>query len=1047
MGSLESGPPLKRDQHHQFLVRSSSASGASRLHRLRSRCTRVLLFKKIDYLQWICTVGVFFFFVVVFQMLLPGSLVEKSENFSRGSEVGSGDLELLKELGGLDFGEDVKFEPSKLLHKFKHENGADNGTDGSSRTSSFAYRKPKLGLVFANMLADPYQVMMLNVALALKEIGYEIEVLTLEDGSLHDVWRDAGLPVSTIETDERMKISIDWLNYDALLLNSLEVVGLLSCFSSNDTCCSLMQEPFKSVPVIWTIQEHALAAQLRQYKSGGQNMLVDNWRKVFSRANVVVFPNYVLPMAYSTCDTGNYFVIPGSTTEVWEADNFLASHKDSYRTKMGYGSEDFIIAIVGSQLLYKGLWLEQALVLQALLPIIPHLENDGNSNSHFRIIVIAGGSNSNYSMAVEAIAQNLKYPNGMVKHFAPDEDTESILSIADIVIYASFREEESFPSTLLKAMRFGKPIIAPDLSIIKKNIDDRVNGYLYPKQNVEVLTQIMAQAVANGKLSLLARNAASIGKQTARNVMVSESVEGYALLLENILRFSSEAANPQSVTKIPLKLKSEWQWHLFEAIDTEHTQNRTWRTYMSLNKLEKQWNHTEKESSVAMSDTFVYSIWEEEKYIQMANRMKRREDDELKGRTDQSRGTWEEVYKSAKRADRSKNDLHERDEGELERTGQPLCIYEPYYGEGTWPFLQHTSLYRGLGLSTKGRRPGYDDIDAPSRLPLLNNPYYRDVLYEFGGFFAIANRIDRIHKNAWIGFQSWRVTARKGSLSKMAETALLDAIEARRYGDTLFFWVPMDMDPRNPQKQDFWSFCDAINAGNCKFAFSEAMKKMYGIKQNISTLPSMPADGGTWSVMHSWVLPTRSFLEFVMFSRMFVDALDSEYYDVHHQSGYCHLSLGKDKHCYSRMLELLINVWAYHSARRMVYVDPKNGLMEEQHKLKSRKGHMWVKWFHYSTLKSLDEELAEVFDSDRPKKRWVWPSTGEVFWQGILEKERNQRNKEKEKRRQQSRDKISRIRKRSRQKVIGKYVKPPPEPEEDTQNLNATQAAAVQHLL
>lgn len=27
------------------------------------------------------------------------------------------------------------------------------------------------------MLADPYQVMMLNVALALKEIGYEIEVI------------------------------------------------------------------------------------------------------------------------------------------------------------------------------------------------------------------------------------------------------------------------------------------------------------------------------------------------------------------------------------------------------------------------------------------------------------------------------------------------------------------------------------------------------------------------------------------------------------------------------------------------------------------------------------------------------------------------------------------------------------------------------------------------------------------------------------------------------------------------------------------------------
>ena len=54
-----------------------------------------------------------------------------------------------------------------------------------------------------------------------------------------------------------------------------------------------------------------------------------------------------------------------------------------------------------------------------------------------------------------------------------------------------------------------------------------------------------------------------------------------------------------------------------------------------------------------------------------------------------------------------------------------------------------------------------DDVDGPSRLQLLNNPYYRDTLGEYGAFFAIANRIDRLHRNAWIGFQSWRATARK----------------------------------------------------------------------------------------------------------------------------------------------------------------------------------------------------------------------------------------------------------------------------------------------
>lgn len=139
-----------------------------------------------------------------------------------------------------------------------------------------------------------------------------------------------------------------------------------------------------------------------------------------------------------------------------------------------------------------------------------------------------------------------------------------------------------------------------------------------------------------------------------------------------------------------------------------------------------------------------------------------------------------------------------------------------------------------------------------------------------------------------------------------------------------------------------------------------------------------------------------------------------------------HLSW-QDKHCYSRVLELLVNVWAYHSARRMVYVNPETGLMQEQHRLKIRRGQMWVKWFQYNTLKSMDEDLAEEADSDHPKRGWLWPSTGEVFWQGVYEKEKDLRDRERETRRQQSKDKISRIRKRARQKTIGKYVKPPPE--------------------
>ncbi|KAG8363290.1 hypothetical protein BUALT_Bualt19G0006800 [Buddleja alternifolia] len=1029
MSSHDSGSPLKRDHRHS----QGSASVTSNLHhtfwvqRLRSKLAKLVFLNRINLIQLICLVGALFFIFCIVEMLyLPNYSSSSSSSSSTykhyNSDVNFGNLSFLNEL---DFGEDVviKFEPLKIVDNFqKYYNNVVDENGGSKMVVRFGYRKPKLALldvrvvlllvkcsfadlVFGDLCVDAHQIKMVTLATALLEIGYEIEVFTLEDGPVHAIWREMGVPLTIIRGDEKSKFRVDWLNYHGILVNSLKAVDFLSC---------LMQEPFKNVPLVWTIHERALATRLKQYVSSGQGELVDNWRKVFSRATVIVFSNHVLPMAYSVCDSGNYLVIPGSPEESCKADKQLVSWKD-----------DFIVAIVGSQLSYRDLWLDHAFVLRALYRL---LTDFSYSSSRLKIIIVAGDSSSSSSSIVETIALKLKYPNETVKHVAVSEHTDNVISSADLVIYGSFLEEYTFPEILLKAMCLGKPIIAPDLPTIRKYVTNGVNGYLFQKENYKVLTKILFQMVSNGGLSLKARNAASIGKRAAKNLMVSESVEGYASLLENILPLPSEVAIPRPSKNIPMQLKAEWRWHLFEAIADTHSANEAVRD--SLGNFEKKFDNTDKESSIAFN-SFVYAMWEEQEYIDMANMRKEIEEEELKDRTQQIGGTWDKVYRKVRRPDRT---FHERDEGELERTGQPLCIYEPYFGVGTWPFLHHTSLYRGLGLSTKGRRPGFDDIDAPSRLPLLKDAYYQDVLGEYGAFFAIANRIDRIHKNAWIGFQSWRATAIMKSMSKTAERSLLDAIEARRHGDTLYFWARLDTDPRNPLKQDFWSFCDSINAGNCQFAFSEAMKIMYGLKHNLSSLPPMPMGEGTWSVMHSWVLPTKSFMEFAMFSRMFVDALDAKFYDSHWKTGRCYLSLSKDRHCYSRLLELLVNVWAYHSARRMVYVNPETGFMQEQHRPRSRRGQMWIKWFEFTTLKSMDEELAEAFDLGHTKERWLWPLTGEVFYQGIYEKERDMRIKTKEEKKQRTKERIRRLKKRIRQKVIGEYVKPPVEESNSTAN-------------
>lgn len=106
-------------------------------------------------------------------------------------------------------------------------------------------------------------------------------------------------------------------------------------------------------------------------------------------------------MTYSACDPGNYIVFPGSPAEAWEADKFLDLHKDSLRMKLEYGRDDFLVAIVGSQLMYKGLWLEHALVLQALYPVFVDFQSSDTLNSHLKIIILTGDLAGNYSSTVE----------------------------------------------------------------------------------------------------------------------------------------------------------------------------------------------------------------------------------------------------------------------------------------------------------------------------------------------------------------------------------------------------------------------------------------------------------------------------------------------------------------------------------------------------------------------------------------------------------------------------------------------------------------------
>lgn len=106
-------------------------------------------------------------------------------------------------------------------------------------------------------------------------------------------------------------------------------------------------------------------------------------------------------MMYSAFDAGNYYVIPGSPAKAWEADTNMDLYNDTVRVKMGFKPDDLVIAIVGTQFMYRGLWLEHALILRALLPLFSEVSVENESNSPIKVMILSRDSTSNYSVVIE----------------------------------------------------------------------------------------------------------------------------------------------------------------------------------------------------------------------------------------------------------------------------------------------------------------------------------------------------------------------------------------------------------------------------------------------------------------------------------------------------------------------------------------------------------------------------------------------------------------------------------------------------------------------
>nr|GLL23373.1 uncharacterized protein LOC109187967 [Ipomoea trifida] len=990
--------------------RQWKASGGGRSHHHRSLTRRMLLFFSFRGKScfYFCIFFVIFMFALA-SMALQSSIMSALRQ-GAGSERGRWRWHVREDL---KLGTSLEFKPSR-----RFEFG--NGLDRLRSQPRIGVRLPRIGLILGDMKKNQLSLMLYTVMKNLKGLGYLIKIYALEDGNASSLWETIG-KVSVLDAERYSYI--DWSIFDGVIADSLEDKRAIS---------SLMQEPFCSVPLIWIIHQDTLANRLQVYESMGWEHLILHWRSAFRRADVIVFPDFSLPMLYSVLDTGNFFVIPGSPKDVWAAESYSKTHsKYQLREEYGFDKNEILVMVVGSSFLYSKLSWDYVMPMREMEPLlIKYAGLKEDMGDRLKFMFLSGNTTEGYNYALQDVATRLGLDQGSLYSYGVNSDVNGLIMMSDIVLYSSSQDEQSFPPLLIRAMSFGIPIVASDYPVIRKYVVDGVHGMAFPQHSSEALMKAFSLLISNGELTKFAHSIASSSRLVAKNMLVSECITGYAKLLENVFNFPSDVVLPGNSSQIN---QGMWEWYYFrEEENTGDMEDKDPVNQSVVFDLEEHMGNfvSVKNASDDSNDSLDVDSpteldWDILTEIESSEEVDRLEMEEMEERMEKHIGEWDAIYRNARKAEKLRFETNERDEGELERTGQSLCIYEIYNGAGAWPFLHHGSLYRGLSLLTKARRLKSDDVDAVGRLPLLNETYYRDILCEIGGMFSIANGIDNIHKRPWIGFQSWQATGRKVSLTKRAEQALEETIRENTKGDVIYFWAHLEVDSGLAGRNNaltFWSMCDILNGGNCRNSFQDAFRRMYGLPAHLEALPPMPEDGGHWSALHSWVMPTPSFEFFLMNYRMFADSLDALHLNSSKTSD-CVLSSStiEMNHCYCRTLELLVNVWAYHSARKMVYVDPHSGLLEEQHPVEKRKGFMWAKYFNFTLLKSMDEDLAEAADdNDHPYENWLWPLTGEVYWQGIYERERENRYRLKMDKKRKTREKLfDRMKYGYKQKTLG----------------------------
>ena len=343
-----------------------------------------------------------------------------------------------------------------------------------------------------------------EIASALKQRNYDVEVVADRDGPLHVEYNNHDIPIHVATKGSTDPLaSVDKNRFDLIMVNTITAYRYLR------------NSDITAYPIVWCIRE----SEREHY----EKTLPEFSQELYHLATRLLFVSDATRAVYSDVDMGKCVTIHNGI-DVQKIDAMARScSNETLRSKVGIANDDRVISLVGTICPRKGQkeFTEAALELVKIHP-------------HLTFLMVGGGTNTEYEDEIQKSISHAGMQD-RIRIIPTTPDVHQYYAITDIAVCNS--SIESFPRVVLEAMAWKLPIVATHVFGIPEQIRDEQEGLLIPPNDPKALCSALQKLIDDPNY------AANLAVQARKRVEQHFTLERMADCYEELLLSLHSAAH------------------------------------------------------------------------------------------------------------------------------------------------------------------------------------------------------------------------------------------------------------------------------------------------------------------------------------------------------------------------------------------------------------------------------------------------------------------------------------------------------------------------